>query len=414
MSKSDGAKVLKMEGRRSSFVKRERNILNLYMHATGKSEVPPQYHRWCALALVAASVGDRVYFQKFEHSKLYPNLYIFLIGPSAIGKGQAISFALQMQHDWHNVLNGAATHKALVDRFAEQAPPDRPGYETVWLLHEELGNSIPPGTMGNAFVKALTDWYGRAGETFTDSTRKGGEITFNRPCINWVAGSTEQWLGESISQHDMLSGFFGRVIPVRAEYRPSDRVYMPTDFVPRDYDEVIETLCRRVHHLTRIPAGSEFKMSRHAREIDEAWYLTKQWPTDERMVPFFRRESDLAIKLGMVLSLCRGLTLTIEAEDITRAHELIQEARNTMPQVIRLSSQTLQNHQTLAVEDFIRTRRRWVKRTEILLSMRRFNTRAKELEEMLLDLEAAGVIVSRKKGNRSDYKWVDVGRKFKL
>lgn len=393
---------------------KERNLLTLYMYATGRSEIPDSYHLWSLLALVAASVGKRAHYAKFSHSLLYPNLYVFLIGPSALGKGAAMSFMLQMEHLRHNVLNGAATHKALVTRFSTQAPTDHPGYEQCFLLHEELGNSVPSGPLGKAFVKFITDTHSRAGESYVDATRRDGEVRFDKPCITWLAGSTPEWLGESITLEDMLSGFFGRVIGVPEWYNNDFRVYRPAEHDPTDKQEVVDYLCGRIDLLTRIPAGTEFEMSKQAEEIDREWYLTRQEPQDERMMPFWKRESDLSLKLAMVLSLCRGQSMVIEAEDITGAHDLVRQAREAMPKIIAWATESTMTAKERELETFLKVRKGFVRRSRMLQHMKQHGMGLKELEDICDEMEAAGKLLSRRNGNTKEYKWVDTGRYIDL
>lgn len=406
--------VNRTEYAREGILKHERNLLNLYLYAAGKSEIPVSYHKWSLLALVAASVGNRVSFPKWGHAPLFPNIYVFLIGPSALGKGGALSFMLQLEHLHHNVLNGAATHKALVGRFSSPAPLGQPGYEQCFLLHEELGNSVPAGPMGKAFIKFITDTHSRAGESYVDATRKDGEIKFPKPCITWLAGSTPEWLGESVTLEDMLSGFFGRVIGVPEWYDDTNRVYRPAEFDPPDKQDVLNYLCGRINLLTSIPENSVFEMTKQAEEVDRDWYMTRPQPQDPRLMPFWRRESDLALKLGMILSLCRGQTLRIEAEDITEAHTLVRQAREAMPKIISWTGSGKLGVKEREVEQFVRVRKTWVRRARLLQHMKFHNVSLKELEEICAELEAMGNIISRKRGNTMEYKWVDTGRYINL
>ena len=404
-------KIYRLPSRSQGILGHEKNLMKLFMYATGKSEVPESYLRWSLMALVAASVGNRVSYAKFAHAPLFPNIYVFLIGPSALGKGQALSFMLQMEHARHNTLNGAATHKALVQRFATQAPADHPGFEQCFLLHEELGNSIPPGPMGEAFVKFITDTHSRAGTWYTDATRKDGEAKFKKPCITWLAGSTPEWLGRSITLEDMLSGFFGRVIGVPEWYDLDNRVYKPSDFDPDDKQEVIDYLCGRIHLLTRIPAGSEFHMSRRAEEVDREWYMSRVPPQDERLMPFWKRESDLSLKIAMILSLCRDQKLVIELEDITEAHNLVRQAREAMPKIVEWSTSSMMDRVQREVESFLKMRNTWVRRARI---MRHLSTHHhishKEFDEIVESLEAMGRLITRKNGNTREFMYQDTTR----
>ena len=74
----------------------ERHFLNLYMHMIGRSEVPRRFHFWSAMSLLAACVADRVWVKADIATKIYPNLYVFLVGPSGSGKEQAIKVVLKL------------------------------------------------------------------------------------------------------------------------------------------------------------------------------------------------------------------------------------------------------------------------------------------------------------------------------
>ena len=75
---------------------KNKNFLHLYNYLTGDSEIPKGYHGWAALSLLAALAEKRVWFEKFKGSKIYPNIYTLLIGPSGVGKGGAIGHAMRV------------------------------------------------------------------------------------------------------------------------------------------------------------------------------------------------------------------------------------------------------------------------------------------------------------------------------
>src|ERR1035437_3810291 len=101
-----------------------RNFLALYHHHCGTNEIPKQYHTWACLSLLAACAGDRLWFEKMPGDKLHANMYTILVGPSAIGKGEAIKRAakfLQPYTDRVNVFQGKATAPALIEEFSGSA-----------------------------------------------------------------------------------------------------------------------------------------------------------------------------------------------------------------------------------------------------------------------------------------------------
>src|SRR5215831_3140840 len=56
------------------------------------SESPRKYWYWAGLSAISAVVNNKVYLDKFLY-KLYPNIYVLLIGKSGIRKGPPVVFA---------------------------------------------------------------------------------------------------------------------------------------------------------------------------------------------------------------------------------------------------------------------------------------------------------------------------------
>lgn len=374
------------------------NILDLFMHCTGKSEVPPEWFLWSCLSVVAAAAADRVYFQKFPWEHIHPNLYVFLVGPSGAGKGQAINFAMQLRHSAMNLWYGEATHKGLKDKFSEtrgEAPADgRPGPWVQYLVQTELADSVGTGTLADAFIKSMTNWYNPTKVDFQEVTRMHGEKGHPPPCLNWIAGTTPEWLRDCVSEQSMRSGFFGRVVGIPGDCNWNEPVYDPMEHQPPDYNEVMLYLCERMDAITMIPHGTPFTMSRHARQIDRDWYEGRTPPNDA-LKPFYRRMHDLALKLAMVLSLCRSQSLIIESSDITRAHELVTQARRDMPKIVEAAASDKFQLAAAAIMDMLRSRKSWVKRPTLARVASRYGLRSTDLDIVMRDLEDMDQVAMR-------------------
>lgn len=383
------------------------NILDLYMHCTGKNEVPPQWHLWTCLSVIAAAVGNRVFYQKFAWEKLYPNMYIFLIGPSGAGKGQAIGFAMQLRHEAMNIFYGTATYKGLQDRFATDRGNDNlPNYNITWVVHPELADAVGSGPLADSLIKAMTNWYNFSDVEFEEHTRMHGVKMYKPPVLNWLAGTTEEWLQECVTRSAMDSGFFGRVVGVPGEYDWENRVYNPMDHQPKDYQEIMTYLCQRIDALTRIPEGSEFMMTPAAKQADEDWYIGRPVPNGV-LLPFFRREHDLCLKLSMLLSLCRAQTLSIEVEDISRAQDLVGFVRKGMPKVVQQATGSKLARGVASVQQILYKNRTWIKRSHLLRKIQRWQLHAGDLTVILGELQQLDTVESRVRGNATYYRFKD-------
>src|SRR5512142_899149 len=67
--------------------------LTKYVEYTEDFEPPAAYQRWMGVLTLAVAAGHRVWLQE-ANIKVWPNLYVVLVGPSGIGKGQAMREAL--------------------------------------------------------------------------------------------------------------------------------------------------------------------------------------------------------------------------------------------------------------------------------------------------------------------------------
>ena len=109
-----------------SILEETKNLIRLYLHHAGDSEIPPEFHLWCCVSMIAACVANRIWLEKFRGKPLYPNLYTALLGPSGIGKGEAIDTALQFVKDNPrvNVYNGKASPQHLIARLGKPVRAD--------------------------------------------------------------------------------------------------------------------------------------------------------------------------------------------------------------------------------------------------------------------------------------------------
>lgn len=402
----DQADTLPSDRQRGNKLDQTTNILDLYMHCIGKSEVPMPWHLWSCLSLIAAAVGNRVFYRKFPWERIHPNMYIFLVGGSGAGKGQAIGFAMQLRHEMMNLWYGDATHKGLKDKFGETprvGEEHLPPSEVVYLVQTELADSVGTGPMADGFVKSMTNWYNPTTVNFQERTRMHGEKQHPPPCINWLAGTTPEWLGECVSESSMMSGFFGRVVGVKGEYDWNNRVHDPMAFQPPDYDDIMFYLCSRIDALTKIPPDSEFAISDKAYAIDEDWYMGRPAPS-EALIPFFRREHDLCLKIAMLLSLCRSQTLRIEDKDILQAQDMVKIARQDMPFIVEEASSNRFGKARTVVLRYIQETNGWRSKTELLRKVDKRRMKAAELNEILDELLALGFIETRQRGKKHEYR----------
>ena len=339
-----------------SILNHERNFISLYQHHLGESEVPEAFHDWSCLSLIAACVADRVWIEKFRGSRLAPNLYVFLIGPSALGKGSAIDEAQKFTHGLKrlNVYRGRTTAQHLYDFLGR---PDHGStviaHPKVWLIHDELSADVGEGGQAITFVKIMTKLYSGIDTPIREGTRTRGGLTVIGHCINWIAGTTEDWCFETIPKSSVTGGFFGRVVPVKGEYDFSKRFRRPV--YPADYDEVVAYLRERVLELSYVEGS--FVQTDEAVEIEDVWYMRRPAPTDVALMATWKREHDLTLKLAMLFSLADSLDLIIHKHHMVAAQKASAHVMRSMPTLVSAASTTTETVGIDFIETLIKSRK---------------------------------------------------------
>lgn len=322
-----------------------KNILRLYAHQCGRSEIPLDYHLWACISLIAAAVGNNVWFSKYRHTKLAPNMYILLVGTSGSGKDMAINVALSFLKKFAastKLYAGRATAPYIIDYLSKSStgkPPN--GSSRMFLVTPELAMSIGSGSLADEFVKLTTALYTGGDYPITEGTRTSGTHTILNPCFNFLGGTTEEWMMRSLTRDHIEGGFFARIAAIRGAYDDKDRMVDPV--YPPDYEDVIDHLHYRIKMLTAVKG--EFEITPGAKRLEEQWYMARELPQDDSLLPSWRRQSAMILKLAMLLSLADNVTYTpdsfvIDEDHFKRAYTLSQRLAAQLPYFLKLATQS--------------------------------------------------------------------------
>jgi len=281
-----------------------RDFFELFLHQTGTSEVPRSFFFWAAMSLLAASVGDRVWIEPDAGRKIFPNLYVFLIGPSGSGKEQAVVGAakLGMHEPILELFMGRATRQYLLDYLTKDGPAEdgmRYAHNPhLYLVTEELGSAIRGGDLGHDLISFMTEYFGPK-PIGHDGTRGTGLVTLHDPCFNWLAGTTDEWLIRAVDRDAIEGGFFARVIAVRGRRDYKER--FPQIIYPDDRDEVREHLKWRVSQYALLRGG--FQYTPAAQTLHDEWYMQRAEPVETLEEPSFNRSDEMVFRLSLLLRL---------------------------------------------------------------------------------------------------------------
>lgn len=342
------------------------NIIHVYTRHIGIQEVPIDLHQWACIAGIAACVADRVWLEKFKGKKLTPALYTCLIAPSGRGKGMACDTITDFIGDLPivNAFAGATTAERLMEmmsntkqkKLARPLKPDevddRPDRGKIFIVQEELALCISSGPAAQGFIKFMTGLYKRDAKLpWRKETVAGAQASIDKGVINWLFGSTKEWLIDAIPPEAIEGGFAGRIACVFVPKKLAEkRVFRPT--VPEDYDEVREHLRERFVRLTQLQGA--FTRTGKALQLEEHWYMSRPNPHDERLMPTWQRQHDLLLKLSMVLSLAESEDLRIRGRHMAAAQKMVAKSYKAAQQLLIAASASPETRKNDTVREMLK------------------------------------------------------------
>jgi hypothetical protein len=392
-------------------------FFDVYAQSIGQTPIPIKFHRWSALSLVAAILENRVWVRHYRQP-LTPNLYVLLVGPSGAGKGSAIDGVLTLWQTLYGeagrLLRGGLTKQRLLDVLGGRATGVVGGQARVvqvnpnphpWIVSPELYNALGSGgPVAESFIANLTDLYTYSPVAVSEGTRTWGTVTMHDVCINWLAGSTAQWLRRSLSPDAILSGFFGRVVAVEGVYAETWSSTYPPNL------NALMAQCQT--HLVRISRlTGEYTLTEDAHDVCNQWMQSREVPQDEFLRPAHQRDLDLLLKLSMLLSASESDDLVIDRRHVARARTLVAEARASLPMLVNLAHATSQSDGLGSTMALLK-RSGYMTQAHLLKILSGRGVTHEMLKKYIITLELADRIVVHKTTRGWAYEWKSESRAF--
>jgi hypothetical protein len=302
--------------------------LETIQEGTRELESPKQYYYWSALAALAAVAKRNVYLNQFRFF-LYPNIYVFLIGPSGIRKGPPVNLATKLVSAVANtrVITGRSSIEGITKEMGTSRTSEG-GHiidgASAFVSAGEFASSLVDNAQA---LTILTDLYDAHYHQKWKNTLVGreGEV-LDRPYLVLLGASNQVHLNEIIKTKDIQGGFIARTFIINATKKNSKNSLVRKPNIDLDEAPLIEYL-KEVARLR-----GEFVWKDGADDLYDEWYNSFD-DQKEDITGTRARIHTSVLKVAMLLSLSKRLDLTITPDEINEALNACNNLIKDMNQV---------------------------------------------------------------------------------
>lgn len=284
------------------------------LESTKGSESPREYWYWAALSAISAVIANNVYLDRFYY-KLWPNIYVILVGRSGLRKGPPVGLAKSLVEEVNNtrVFAGRSSIEAIISELATAYTRKEGGAPIVdgrgFLVSSEFASFI---VQNDAALTILTDLYDRNyhEKEWTYLTKGGGSQKLKDPYLTMIGASNEAHFKDAVPQNALGGGFVARTFIIYADKKSGSNplTERPTNLVS------VPDLAEHLKEIAKLKG--QFIWTRAGKELYDSWYDDFDNSDFEDDTGTLERLGDSVLKVAMLISLARGASLELSGEDI--------------------------------------------------------------------------------------------------
>lgn len=313
------------------------NWIQAFMEYAAFSEAPKHMHFWTAVSTIAGALRRKVWID-MAYFQWHPNFYIILVAPPGIvSKSTTAGIGMSLLKRVPDIKFGpdVVTWQALVTGFAEatmafEYKSEYHPMSAMTIESSEFGNLLNP--QDKEMVDLLVSlWDGKPG-AFEKKTKGSGNDTVENPWINLIACTTPAWIAGNFPEYMIGGGFTSRCIFVYAD-KKAQLVAYPSELVPANLKQLAQHLVEDLSQISMLVG--EYKLTPDALKWGKAWYAehyaSKHLHLDEdRFGGYLARKQTHIHKLAMILAAAEGEVMSITAEHLALANQMVTDLEPDM------------------------------------------------------------------------------------
>lgn len=307
-----------------------------FLEYTENLDLPHRLRLWTAIAGIGGMAERRIWTTT-GRGVVYPNLFVLLVTPPAIGKSLALR---PMRQIWRkipglhiapdNMTKASLMDDMMAAKTLRKLDQDVMEYHSLQICATEFGVLCPAHDL--EFLSVLTALYDC--DELHKETRRGMKepIEIVNPQITLIAGTQPAYLSQFLPEAAWGQGFMSRIIMVYSdEFLPVD-LFTERPVQQKLYDDLVhdaQLIHNKSGHMLWAP---------EAKQIIQSWINAGQIPVPKhlKLANYCGRRLMNLLKLSQIVCLSkRGSGLIIEAEHVTQAMEWLLDAEAVMPEVFK-------------------------------------------------------------------------------
>lgn len=314
--------------------------IDSFLRYTEVQPSPEIYRRWSAIGAITGALERRTWIDT-SANRLYPNMFVALVGPPGTGKDSSIVAAkdLLARTGMVNLAPISMSHKGMMDHLADETTHKTMldlernewlSYHSLLCFVPEIGVLLPKYDLG--YLSMLNELF-QCYDIFEERIRQfGGVLRIERPHIHIFGGTQPKYMEEWLPDAAFGMGFTARMVfvyhgaPVKVSVFNSYSV-----------DETLEkNLIFDLANIARLKGP--FKVRESTAKLIEEWHhgpSEDDKPTHSKLVHYNARRIMHVLKLSMAYSTARSNEMIIEDEDFQAALGLLLETESYMPEIFK-------------------------------------------------------------------------------
>jgi len=321
----------------------------------GVTEAPLRYHLGTMLAVLGAVLGRKAVLRVGPH-RLYTITPLILVGPSGIGKGEAIGVGRRLlktckAHVRENkmlpgmwIIQDEATPSALIKAFTvnpqgEMLKDTDPA--EVAIIAGEMATFMSKTGEKEGMVAIVTklleqdDSYTR---TLVKDMKEGQTQSIKDPTLSFIAGTTVDWMRKLMPSEMFAGGFFRRCIMV-LEHHKGESLDWPVPLIDKDINNLAARWKRKL--FTEGPFHDNHNKSSVVFDIENAKPYWKAWkqrhdknaPGDPRIIGHYHSMPQHVLRSACSFAAAQG-RLVITPDDLRDGEAWVESLMPDLQEIL--------------------------------------------------------------------------------